>query len=214
MSLTLVIGNKRYSSWSLRAWLAARLTGEPLVEEMIWLDRPETRTAILKASPAGRVPVLKHAGRVVWDSLAIGLYLQRHFPPAGLLPEEADAEAHCLAIVAEMHSGFAALRSALPMDLPGRHPERPRPPEVQADIDRIVALWEGCRDRFGAGGVFLFGQRPTLADCFYAPVATRFVTYGVPLPPVATAYRDALLAWDLMREWAAPAPDEPVLEHP
>lgn len=214
MGLTLVIGNKRYSSWSLRGWLAARLTGQPLAEEMIWLDRPETRAALLAVSPAARVPVLKHQGRTVWDSLAIGLYLERQFPQAGLLPAEPDAQAHCLAIVAEMHAGFAALRGALPMDLLGRDPGRDRAPEVEEDIRRIAALWEDCRARFGAGGAFLFGARPTLADCFYAPVASRFVTYGVPLPPAAAAYRDAAMAWDLVREWAAPAADEPVLSNP
>src|SRR5690606_20066005 len=122
MSLVLVIGNKRYSSWSLRGWLAARLTGEPLTERMVWLDRPETRAALLAASPAGRVPVLLHAGRTIWDSLAIGLYLQRHFPGAGLLPDDPAAEAHCLSVAAEMHSGFAPLREHMPMDLLARLP--------------------------------------------------------------------------------------------
>lgn len=213
MSLTLVIGNKRYSSWSLRGWLAARMTGEPVAEEMIWLDRPETRAALLAASPAARVPVLKHAGRVVWDSLAIGLYLHRHFPGAGLLPEDPDAAALCLAVVAEMHAGFAALRQELPMDLLGRFAGHPRSPAVEADIARIDALWRDCRSRCGAGGPFLFGAA-SLADCFFAPVATRFVTYEVPLSPLAAAYRDGIAAWPLLREWAAAAPDEPVIENP
>jgi len=213
MSLTLVLGNKRYSSWSLRGWLAARLTGEPLQERVVWLNRPETPAALLAASPAGRVPVLLHAGRTIWDSLAIGLYLQRHFPAAGLLPADPTAEAHCLSIVAEMHSGFARLREQMPMDLLSRCPGVGRAPGVAEEIARVQAIWEESRARFGRGGPFLFG-RPTLADCFYAPVATRFITYEVALSPVAAAYRDTIAAWPLLQEWSAPTPQEPVLDDP
>jgi glutathione S-transferase len=216
MSYILVIGNKRYSSWSLRGWLAARLaaavSGEAVEEVMVWLDRPETRAQLLSHSPAARVPVLKHQGRTIWDSLAIGLYLERQVPAAGLLPEDPDARAHCLAIVCEMHAGFAALRNNLPMDLVARLPGAGRGAGVAEDIARIQAIWQEARARFGSRGEgpFLFG-RPTLADCFYAPVATRFVTYEVPLAPVAAAYRDTIMAWPLLRAWAAPAKDEPEL---
>lgn len=210
MTLTLFIGNKRYSSWSLRAWLAARLTGEPLREEMIWLRQPDTRARIQAVSPAGKVPILRHRGHSVWDSLAIGLYLQRQFPAAGLLPEDPAAAALALSVVAEMHAGFAALREQMPMDLIARKPGAGRTPAVAEDIARIQAIWEDCRGRFGQDGPFLFG-RPSLADCFYAPVATRFVTYGVVLSPTAAAYRDAIEAWPLFREWAAPAAGEPPL---
>ncbi|HKY95056.1 MAG TPA: glutathione S-transferase family protein [Kiloniellales bacterium] len=211
MALTLIIGNKRYSSWSLRGWLAARLTGQPIEEKMIWLDRPETRAQLLEASPSGRVPVLRHEGRTVWDSLAIGLYLDRHFPAAKLLPREADALAHALSVTAEMHSGFAALRNNMSMDLVARRPGVGRAPGVGEDIARIVALWTDCRQRFGAGGPWLFGATPTLADCAYAPVATRFRTYGVAVSGAAAAYRDTILAWPLFREWEAAAPAEPEL---
>lgn len=215
MTYRLVIGNKRYSSWSLRAWLAAKLasgaSGEPVEEVMVWLDRPETRAQILAHSPAGRVPVLTHRGATVWDSLAIGLYLEREVPGAGLLPADAAARAHCLSIVAEMHAGFAPLRNHMSMDLVARLPGQGRGPGVAEDIARIEAIWREARERFGnGGGPFLFG-RPSLADCFYAPVATRFVTYGVELEPAAAAYRDAVLAWPLFQEWAAPAATEPSL---
>lgn len=211
MTLTLFIGNKRYSSWSLRGWLAAKLTGEPVEEKMVWLDQPETRGHLLAASPSGRVPVLRHAGRTLWDSLAIGLYLDRCFPQANLLPREAGALALALAVTCEMHSGFAALRDHMSMDLGAHLPGQGRGPGVAEDIARIVALWTDCRQRHGAGGPWLFGAAPTLADCAYAPVATRFRTYGVELDGQAAAYRDTLLAWPLLREWEAGAPGEPEL---
>ncbi len=216
MSLSIVIGNKRYSSWSLRGWLAARLAadsaGETLAEQMIWLDTPTTRAELLAVNPAARVPVLRHQGRVIWDTLAIGLYLERHYPKAGLLPADGDALALCLSVVAEMHSGFQALRNHMPMDLIARLPGQGLAPGVAEDIARIQAIWQDCRGRFGSrgGGPFLFG-RPTLADCFFAPVVTRFVTYGVALDAVSAAYRDAVMDWPLLRDWSAPAQDEPEL---
>jgi glutathione S-transferase len=211
MTLTLYIGNKRYSSWSLRGWLAARLTGAPVEERMIWLNRPETRAALLEASPSGRVPVLRHAGRTVWDSFAIGCYLDRQFPAAGLLPREADALALALAVTAEMHAGFQALRNNMSMDLVARLPGKGHAPGVAEDVARIQAIWSDCRQRFGAGGPWLFGRQPNLADCFYAPVATRFRTYGVALSGAAAAYCETLLAWPLFRAWEAAAPAEPAL---
>lgn len=216
MSLFIIIGNKRYSSWSLRGWLAARLAadsaGETLAEQLIWLDTPTTRAELLAVNPAARVPVLRHRGRVIWDTLAIGLYLERSYPKAGLLPADGDALALCLSVVAEMHSGFQALRDNMPMNLVGRFPDMGRALGVAEDIARIQAIWQDCRGRFGerAGGPFLFGA-PTLADCFFAPVATRFDTYDVALDPVSAAYRDAILAWSLFQEWAIPARDEPEL---
>lgn len=211
MSLTLIIGNKRYSSWSLRGWLAAKLTGEPVEERMVWLDQPATRGHLLDASPSGRVPVLLHEGRTIWDSMAIGLYLDRAFPKAKLLPADPAALAHALAIAAEMHSGFAPLRDHMSMDLVARLPGQCRGPGVAENIARIDALWSDCRQRFGAGGPWLFGARPTLADCAYAPVATRFRTYDVALSTPAAAYRDTVLAWPLFRAWEAAAPGEPEL---
>lgn len=211
MALTLYIGNKRYSSWSLRGWLAARLTGQPVEERMIWLDQPQTRGDLLGASPSGRVPVLVHEGRTIWDSLAIGLYLDRQFPAAKLLPRDPGALALALAVTAEMHSGFAPLRDHMSMDLVARLPGQGRGPGVAENIARIVALWTDCRQRFGTGGPWLFGAEPTLADCAYAPVTTRFRTYGVELGGAAAAYRDTVLAWPLFCEWEAAAPGEPEL---
>ena len=202
------LGNKNYSSWSLRAWLVLRATGVPYEEEVIPLDRPETKARLAARSPSGRVPVIEHDGGIVWESLAIAEYLAERFPQAGLWPGDARARAHARAVSAEMHAGFAALRTHMPMDIRARHPGRGRGPGVQEDIDRIVSIWEDCRRRRGAAGGFLFGGF-CIADAMYAPAVTRFVTYGVPLPPAAAAYRDAVLAWPAMVEWAAAAAAEP-----
>jgi glutathione S-transferase len=157
------------------------------------------------------VPVLVHEGRSVWDSFAIGCYLDRQFPAAGLLPREAGAQAQAFSVIGEMHSGFQALRDNMSMDLVARLPGRGRATGVSEDIQRIEALWTDCRQRFGAGGPWLFGKAPKLADCFYAPVATRFRTYGVALSGAAAQYCETLLAWPLFREWEAAAPAEPTL---
>ncbi|WP_029011086.1 glutathione S-transferase family protein [Azospirillum halopraeferens] len=206
--ITLVLGNKAYSSWSLRPWLALKRTGVPFAEVVIPLRRPETKGAILEHSPAGKVPVLRHGDRTVWDSLAIIEYLAETFPSARLWPEDANARAVARAVSAEMHSGFQALRKALPMDLKARHPGRTFDAEVEADIARIRSLWEDCRRRFGADGPFLFG-RFSAADAMYAPVVTRFDTYAVTLDPVSRAYADAILTLPEMREWTAAAMAEP-----
>jgi glutathione S-transferase len=206
---TLVIGNKAYSSWSLRGWLAVRLAGVAFEERLIRLSEPGSRAALLAHSPAGRVPVLHHGERVIWDSLAIVEYLAEQQPEAALWPADAGARAHARSIAAEMHSGFAALRSAMPMNLRKSLPGRGQGPGVAADIERIVLLWQDCRRRFaGPDGPFLFGA-PGAADAMYAPVATRLRTYGVALDPVAAAYVEAVHAWPLFREWHAAALEEP-----
>jgi glutathione S-transferase len=206
---TLVVGNKVYSSWSLRGWLAARLAGIEFEEHLIRLSEAGSRAALLAYSPAGKVPVLHHGERVVWDSLAIIEYLAEQCPDAGLWPTDPTARAHARSIAAEMHAGFAALRRHMPMNLRKSLPGKGQGPGVAADIERIVALWQDCRGRFGGrDGPFLFGA-PGAADAMYAPVATRLRTYGVPLDPVAAAYVEAIHAWPLFREWHAAALEEP-----
>jgi glutathione S-transferase len=210
----IILGNKAHSSWSLRGWLAVKLAGVPFDEQVIPLYRPDSKERLLAHAPAGKVPILRHGEIVVWDSLAIAEYLAETVPEAGLWPEDRHARAHARAIVAEMHAGFEALRNHMPMDLRKRYPGRDWAPAVAEDIARIVQIWTDCRARFGTGGGFLFG-RPSIADAAYAPVASRFVTYGVELPAAAAAYRDAVMAWPPVQEWTAAAEREPwVIEFP
>jgi glutathione S-transferase len=215
---TLVLGNKAYSSWSLRAWLAAQQTGAAFEEIVIPLDRPDTRAAMRPRCPAGRVPVLEADGLRVWDSMAIVEYLHERYPGAGLWPDEPAARAVARAAAAEMHAGFPTLRGRLPMDLkraPARPGSRPAPDgPLGAEIARIAALWADCRVRLGGAGDYLFGEFGA-ADAFYAPVVTRFVTYGVALEGPAADYRDAVMAWPALRQWTAAAEAEPwVIENP
>ena len=207
-AFTLVVGNKNYSSWSLRGWLAARLAGIEFEEQLVRLSEPGSHAELLSHSPAAKVPILKHGPRVVWDSLAIIGYLAEQRPEAGLWPADPDARALARSIAAEMHAGFAALRRHMPMNLRKRLPGRGQGPGVAADIARIDQIWQDCRRRFGVGGPFLFGE-PSAADAMYAPVATRFRTYGVALEPLARAYADAVLAWPAFLEWQAAALEEP-----
>ena len=204
--ITLVIGNKNYSSWSLRGWLALRLTGAAFAEVLVPLDRPETRETLRRYSPSGLVPLLRIDGLEIWDSLAIGEYLAERFPEAGLWPADRATRALARSAVAELHSGFVALRSEMSIDLRRRRSVVPSP-ACQADIARVQALWRRCRALAGEGP-FLFGA-PSLADAFYAPVAGRFVTYGVALEPEAAAYVRAIGDWALYREWLAAAEVEP-----
>jgi len=206
--LTLVIGNRNYSSWSLRPWLALAEAGIAFAEIMVALWEPGYEARVRAHSPSGRVPVLRHGAVTVWESLAICEYVAELAPAARLWPEDAAARAHARAIAAEMHAGFAALRRELPMNIRARKPGRPVSPEAAADIARIAAIWSATRARFGAGGALLFG-RFTIADAMYAPVAARFATYDVALPPEASAYRDAVLALPAMRRWAEAAAQEP-----
>jgi glutathione S-transferase len=206
---TLVIGNKNYSSWSLRGWLAARLAGIDFEERLVRLSEPGSRATLLGYSPAGKVPILHHGERVIWDSLAIVEYLAEQRPDAGLWPTDPALRAHARSISAEMHSGFAALRRHMPMNLRKSLPGKGRAPGVAADIERVAAIWQDCRSRCGgAGGPFLFGA-PGAADAMYAPVATRLRTYGVALDPTAAAYVETIQAWPLFGEWRAAAQDEP-----
>ena len=206
--LTLIIANKTYSSWSLRAWLALKMTGAAFEEIVVPLDQPTTAADIARHSPTGKVPVLKEGTLTVWDSLAITEYLAERFPAAGLWPAEPGARAHARAVAAEMHASFQALRQNMPMNVRAAKPDRGFGAEVAADIARITALWRDCRACYSVGGPFLFGPL-TAADCFYAPVVTRFTTYGVALDPVCAAYAEAVRAWPALIEWCMDAAEEP-----
>jgi glutathione S-transferase len=206
--LTLIIANRNYSSWSLRAWLALEATGQPYDEVVIPLGRPETTEEILRWSPTGRVPALRDGEIVLWDSLAICEHLAELFPEAGLWPSEPHARAVARSVSAEMHSGFIYLRKHMPMNLRASYPGAGREPGVDEDIERITAIWEQCRGVFGGNGDLLFGDF-TIADAFFAPVVSRFITYGVSPGGVAGAYMDAVWALPAMREWAEKARAEP-----
>ena len=207
MSLTLVIGDKTYSSWSLRAALALELSGAPYTEQLITLNRPDTRARILQHSPTGKVPLLISDDGAIWDSLAIGEYLAECFPAAQLWPQARAARALARSACAEMHSGFVALRSHLPMDLKRDQALTVIPADVVADVQRICALWAECRQRFGKGGGFLFGP-PTLADAFFAPVAARLRGYQVVLPAEAAAYVETIYQWPAFQRWYQAAQEE------
>jgi glutathione S-transferase len=203
---TLVIGNRNYSSWSLRGFLAARLARVPFDEVLVRLSEPASEAELLKHSPAGKVPVLKHGARIVWDSLAIIEYLAEIRPEAGLWPADPAARAHARSISAEMHAGFSALRAHMPMNLRKSLPGKGRDRDVAEDIERICAIWADCRARHG--GPFLFG-RFCAADVMYTPVATRFRTYVVELDDPCQAYVDAVLARPDFLDWHAAALEEP-----
>ena len=211
---TVVIGNKNYSSWSLRGWLMARIANIDFDEIVIPLDRPETQAAIRKHSPSGRLPVLLHRGLAVWDSLAIAEYLNDMKPEAGLWPPSAAARAHARSISAEMHSSFPDLRNSMPMNIRASYPGMGMTTGTRADIERITSLWRDCRKRF-AGAFqkddgFLFGAFGA-ADAMFAPVVTRFKTYGVTLDTDADAYCTAVLGHPAMKEWIDAAQHEPWL---
>jgi glutathione S-transferase len=203
-NLVLVIGTKSWSSWSLRPWLALKQAGLPFDEVLIELRQPDSRAKILAHSPSGKVPVLKNGALAVWDSLAICEYVAELACAVPLWPENKGARAVARSVSAEMHAGFQGLRQHLSMDVTQRLALPELPADAQADIARVTELWNDCRRRFGAGGPFLFG-RWSIADAMYAPVVTRFHTYGVPLDPVCTAYVEAALALPSMQEWIAAA---------
>ena len=205
---TLVISSKNYSSWSLRGWLLAKWSGLDFDEAIESPDDPGVRAELLLRSSSILVPCLIHEGRSVWDTLAIAEYLHEIRPQAGLLPQDSAARARCRSICGEMHSGFVALRSALPMNLKAAvKPGFVIWSEAQADIDRILKIWGDCLQIWH--GPYLFGQHPTMADAMYAPVCTRFLTYDVKLTGAASAYCARILALPSMVEWIAAAKAEP-----
>jgi glutathione S-transferase len=204
---TLVISSKNYSSWSLRGWLLAKWSGLDFALEIASPDDPDVRAELLLRSSSILVPCLIHDGWQVWDTLAIAEYLNELRPDAGLWPQERKARARCRSISGEMHSGFVALRSALPMNLKARKPGFAVWSEAQADIDRIHKIWGDCLTSWR--GPFLFGEQPTIADAMYAPVCTRFVTYDVKLAGAAAEYCARIMRLPAMVEWIADATVEP-----
>jgi glutathione S-transferase len=213
MSLRLIIGNKNYSSWSLRPWLAMTVTGIAFEEEVVPMNTPEFKARVHALSPTGRVPLLIDGDTIVWESLAIIEYLNEAFPQAKLWPEDRSARAHARAVANEMHAGFVPLRRACPMNLWRPVTTPSLAPEVRANVARIDALWSDCRARFGAGGAFLFGAF-SAADAMYGPVVSRFRTYGVAVSPTAAAYMEAVLGLPAWHAWHDAALREPwVLPH-
>jgi glutathione S-transferase len=209
--LTIYLGNKNYSSWSLRAWLALKRTALDFDEVVIPLYQPGSRETVLKYSPSGRVPALRHGELTVWESLAICEYLAETFPNFELWPTDPAARARARSVSAEMQSSFRALREHMPMNIRSSFPGRGVTPEVQADINRIMAIWRDCRTRYGdRNGEFLFGQF-TIVDAMFAPVVTRFRTYRTDLEREAEAYCDTIMALPAMQEWVTAAKNEPMI---
>ncbi len=204
---TLTISSKNYSSWSLRGWLLCRMSGLDFEERSLPIDDPSSRAELLLLSPSFLVPCLAHDGLEVWDTLAMAEYLDELNPAAGIIPEERVARAHCRSIAGEMHSGFANLRSALPMNLKSHFQGFKVWAGAHGDIERIETIWKEALA--ASKGPFLFGAAPTLADAMYAPVCARFTTYDVKLDPVCDAYRRTIMAWPLMQEWIEAALAEP-----
>ena len=202
-SLTLYIANRNYSSWSLRPWLLMRALDMPFKERQVRFS-PGFHDEISRVSPAGRVPVLVAGDLVIWDSLAIVEYLAERFPLHGVWPTQPGDRARARSVCAEMHSGFGALRQAMPMNIEARLPGMGWSVRVQDDIDRIVSLWTGLRNAHAARGPFLFGTF-SAADAFFAPVVSRFETHQVATPAVCDDYRRAVLALPAMQEWIAGA---------
>jgi glutathione S-transferase len=200
MSLHLIIGDKRYSSWSMRPWLVLKMLGVPFTEQIIRLNQPDTRTLILEHSPTGKVPALKGEHGTIVDSLAIAEYLAELFPSANLWPRDSAARAQARSAVAQMHSGFGSLRSNMPMDLRRDEALEVISVETQDDIERMIALWAECRAASGVKGTFLFGE-PGIVDAFFAPVAVRLRTYHVELPAEAAAYVDTIYQWPAFKSW-------------
>lgn len=201
--LTLVIGNKNYSSWSMRPWVALSAFGIAFQEVRVLLDQPDTASRIAEYSAAGRVPVLIAGDMTIWDSLAICEYLAEQFPEKHMWPQDAAARAMARSVSAEMHSGFGGLRSAMSMNIRVSLPGRGRTPEAQGDIGRISEIWEECLSRFGHHR-FLFGDF-SIADAFFAPVVMRFRTYGVSLAPALQAYCERMEAHPAVARWVSEA---------
>ncbi len=206
-SATLAISSKNYSSWSLRGWLLCRMAGLQVTELLQRTDDPSTRAELLLLSPSFLVPCLTHEDAKVWDTLAIAEYLREIKPRAGILPSDRIQRAHCRSISGEMHSGFANLRSALPMNLKAHFPGFKVWAGALPDIQRIETIWRECLSTYG--GPFLFGEKPTLADAMYAPVAARFTTYDVKLDAACAGYCKTIMAWQPMVDWIESAKAEP-----
>ncbi len=211
--LILVIGNKNYSSWSMRPWFLMKHFKIEFNEILLQLGKPESKNEILKYSPSGKVPVLIHGDTTIWESIAIMEYVAEIFPKKNLWPKDAATRAVARAVVAEMHAGFMNLRKTCPMNVRANKPLKEISPEVKADINRITQLWEDCRKKFGKNGDFLFGEF-SIADAMYAPVIWRFHTYSLPISGIAKKYFDHMFNLPSMREWHTEALNEPyVMNH-
>jgi glutathione S-transferase len=219
--MKLLIGNKNYSSWSLRPWLLLRQAGIAFDEELLLFGSSDFADRVKRHSPAGKVPVLIDGDLVIWDSLAIAEYVAEKFPDKGLWPDATPARALARSICAEMHSGFGDLRSKMTMNCQTRFTNVLFDVKVRREMARIIDIWQDARQRFGGAGPFLFG-RFTVADAFFAPVTVRFANYGVELPAVARQYVDTIQALPAMQQWLTAAqaetsfypPDEPYRERP
>jgi glutathione S-transferase len=207
VGLTLVIGNKNYSSWSFRPWIAMKALGIPFDETVISLTAPDFKERLLKVSGTGKVPALDDNGIHVWESLAILEHLAERFPKAGVWPADPAARAKARAISAEMHAGFTALRRACPMNMWRPVKARELDADTLGNVRRIEAMWAECRAAYGAAGPFLFGKF-CAADAMYAPVVSRLHTYAVAVSPPTRAYMDAMMALPAWTEWRAAARKE------
>jgi len=213
VALTLIIGNKNYSSWSFRPWIAMKVAGIPFEETLISLEAADFKTRVMQLSGTGKVPVLIDGAVRVWESLAILEYLADRFPDKKLWPNDAAARAHARTAASEMHAGFVPLRRHCPMNMWRPVIKRDLPDDVVENVKRIDELWTDCRTRFGAGGPFLFGAFGA-ADAMYAPVVSRLHTYGGDVGAVARAYMAAVMALPAWTEWRTAALQEPwVLPH-
>ena len=208
MALTLIVGNKNYSSWSFRPWIGMKVAGIAFDEVVISLNAEDFKVRVAKHSGTGKVPVLIDDAVEVWESLAILEYVAEKFPAAKLWPSDAAARAHARAISSEMHAGFVPLRRAAPMNMRRPVKRLELNAEVAANVARIDAMWTDCRSRFGSGGPFLFGAF-TAADAMYAPVVSRFHTYGISVSDSTRAYMTAMMALPAWGEWLSAALKEP-----
>jgi glutathione S-transferase len=206
MALTLYVGSKRYSSWSLRPYLALAQSGAAFETSTIFLDQPDSKDRIAKVNPAGRVPVLHHDDLVIWDSLAICEYVHELYPGANLWPADRRVRARARSVAAEMHSSFGALRRDMPMDVIADKTGQGHTAEALEDARRVMAIWR--EELATSKGPFLFGAF-SIADAMFAPVTTRFTTYGVDLDPTCRAYCDAVQALPAFQQWKRDADAEP-----
>jgi len=207
MKTKLIIGNKNYSSWSLRSWLLLKESGIDFIEHRIALDTPDTASEIAKFSAAGCVPILQIDDLTVWDTMAIAETVAERWPEKHLWPEDAAMRAHARSISAEMHSGFHVLRSCMPMNCRAMGRKVALPDELGRDIDRVIAIWSECHRLYGDKGGWLFGDF-SVADAMFAPVVLRLRTYGINLPESAGFYPHRLLESEAMQEWLLAAESE------
>jgi len=204
--VTLTISSRNYSSWSLRAWLLCKMSGIEMDVKTVSIDDPTNRAELLLLSPSVLVPRLDHKRARVWDTLSIAEYLAEMKPEAGILPADRIMRAHCRSISGEMHGGFYNLRSALPMNIKSHFTSFKVWQGAKPDIARVLAIWQECIDAYG--GPYLFGERLCMADAMYAPVCTRFLTYGVSIDDVSAAYCQEVMRWPAMMEWVEAAKAE------